>query len=438
MGSEIVLGLHFYQPPREATHPKLNKISTDPENKNWTAIIEKECYEPLAREGILNKVSFDIYQSLYLQLEKINPETALLYKKSMKENGIGEAFIHPILPDLSLEDKSIVISAGVSRFQEITGVNPKIFWPPETAIDTETLEVLSDNGYEGFVCAPEQIIQNNGSKSDNQPTLISLPNGKQLIAYPFDRPISSNLAFKEKPNADIFTQTYIKPSSENTPPNQVIIAWTDAETFGHHFQNGDKFLSYLLDSSLPSIGLYPVSINNLRLDRSKLPTGIIEERSAWSCPHGNLIRWNGSCGCAWDQDSSWKKPFSEAMNFINQEVSDILKNEIGPDYGLLVASSFYEHYAHPETIIDTTKALLAAKISSLIAKTSCATFFSSPEVSGKINILYAYQSLLYLEDAGLGATSSMLKENLFQKLSNIQYPNTGENALNTLEKMLRR
>ncbi|KKS64067.1 MAG: Glycoside hydrolase family 57 [Candidatus Collierbacteria bacterium GW2011_GWF2_42_51] len=89
----------------------------------------------------------------------------------MKENGIGEAFIHPILPDLSLSDKSIVISAGVGRFKDITGVNPKIFWPPETAIDTETLNVLIDNGYEGFVCAPEQIIQANGSASDNQPTI---------------------------------------------------------------------------------------------------------------------------------------------------------------------------------------------------------------------------------------------------------------------------
>ena len=437
MGREIVVGLHFYQPPREATHPTLNKISTDPENKNWTAIIEKQCYEPLALEGILNKVSFDIYQSLLLQLEKINPETASVYQKSMKENGIGEAFIHPILPDLSRTDKSIVISAGVNRFREITGVNPKIFWPPETAIDTETLEVLSDNEYEGFICAPEQINQSDGSNSDNKPTIINLKRGRKIIAYPFDRTISNQLAFDPKKNADSFTESYVKPKNDKTPSNQVIIAWTDAETFGHHFQNGDKFLQYLLDSSLPGIGLYPVSINSLHLDRSKLPTGQIIERSAWSCHHGNLIRWNGSCDCAKNQDTSWKQPFMQAMNFINQEVSGILQKEIGPSYESLVSSSFYENYAHPETVTNPIKALIAAKISSLIAKTSCATFFSSPEVSGKINILYAYQSLLYLMDAGLNEYSSMLKEQFFQKLSNIHYPGNSESALTTLEKMLR-
>jgi len=438
MGKEIVVGLHFYQPPREATHPTLSTISTDPQNKNWTVIIEKQCYEPLAQLGVLKKVSFDIYQSLLLQLEKINPEAAAIYKKTMKENGIGEAFIHPILPDLSLSDKSIVISAGVSRFQEITGVNPKIFWPPETAIDTETLEVLSDNGYEGFVCAPEQINQSDGSGSDNKPTIINLKGGRQLIAYPFDRPISKDLAFKEKQNADSFTHTYIKPRRDENSSKQVLIAWTDAETFGHHSPNGDKFLNYLLDSSLPSIGLYPVSINSLHLDRSKLPTGQITERSAWSCPHGNLIRWNGSCNCDEGQDTSWKKPFIEAMNYINQEVSSILQKEIGPAYGPLVASSFYELYAHPEKVNTSEKALIAAKISSLIAKTSCATFFSNPEVSGKINLLYAYQSLLYLKDAGLVTTSSNTEKILFEKLAAVRYPNGEKTALTTLEKMLAR
>ena len=438
MGREIVVGLHFYQPPREATHPTLSTISTDPQNKNWTAIIEKQCYEPLAHGGILNKVSFDIYQSLLLQLEKINPETAAIYQKTMKENGIGEAFIHPILPDLSLSDKTIVISAGVGRFKDITGVNPKIFWPPETAIDTETLNVLIDNGYEGFVCAPEQIIQANGSASDNQPTIINLEQGRQIIAYPFDRTISRKLAFDEKQNADFFAHSFVKPRNENTPQNQVIIAWTDAETFGHHFQNGDKFLHYLLDSSLPSIGLYPVSINNLQLDISKLPKGMIRERSAWSCPHGNLIRWNGSCDCGWGQDTSWKEPFISAMNYLNNEVSSVLQAEIGRGYESIVSANFYELYAHPEKVNTPEKALIAAKISSLIAKTSCATFFSSPEVSGKINLLYAYQSLLYLKDAGLVATSSNIEKILFEKLAAVRYPNGEKTALTTLKKMLAR
>ncbi len=436
MGREIVIGLHFYQPPREAVHPLLSKISTDPEGKNWTEIIDHQCYEPLAAEGVLEKVTFDIYQSLLIQLEKISPETAAIYKKSMMENGVGESFIHPILPDLSKVDKEIIISAGVNRFKEITGQNPKIFWPPETAIDTETLEVLSENGYEGFVCAPEQIIQQDGGNSDNRPTMIGLPNGKRIVAYPFDRTISSLLAFDPKQNADVFTQNYLRPKRDSIASNQVIIAWTDAETFGHHYKNGDKFLDYFLDSSLPSIGLYPTSINKLNFTDKTFSCGKIRERSAWSCPHGNLIRWSGSCDCGWGEDTSWKQPFSQSMDFLNAEVSKIIQKELGQRYWEFTANKFYENYAHPETVNNPQKALISAKISSLIAKTSCATFFSSPEVSGKINLLYAYQSLLYLKDAGLETVSNDLGKNFFEKLSKIIYPNSEETALTTLQDML--
>jgi hypothetical protein len=435
MGNEIVVGLHFYQPPREASHPSLRQISTDPENKNWTEIIELECYKPLAEEGILNKASFDIYQSLLLQLEKIDPATAKIYQKSMRENGIGEAFIHPILPDLSTQDKQIVISAGSNRFREITGQSPKIFWPPETAIDTETLCVLAENGYEAFICAPEQIVQSDGSSSDNQPTQIALPTGQNIIAIPFDRSISSKLAFDGKTNADRFSDDFIKPKQDQKT-GKTIVAWTDAETFGHHFKNGDKFLDYLLNSSLPSIGLYPVSINRYLDSMPQIKKGKIVERSAWSCSHGDLVRWNNSCDCSWGYDSSWKRPFTESLEKNNQEISEILQRHLGSNYPLKVSSQFYELYAHPERVNSPEKALIAAKISALIARTSCATFFATPNVSGKINLLYAYQSILYLSDSGLTSSANVLKDKLFKDLSKINYPGNQETALSTLLKMI--
>lgn len=436
MGKEIVVGLHFYQPPREATHPSVSHISTDPENKNWTAIIEDQCYKPIALEGLLNKVSFDIYQSLLLQMEKIDAETASIFQKSMKENGVGEAFIHPILPDLSKDDKTIVISAGVKRFKQLTGENPQIFWPPETAIDTETLEVLSENEYKGFICAPEQISQFDGSKSDNKITNITLPSGRSIAALPFDRTVSNRLAFDSKQNADYFVNSYIKPIENKTQQDQAIIAWTDAETFGHHFKNGDKFLQYLLNSSLPNIGLYPVSINKILDNNKVVSNGKIVERSAWSCPHGNLIRWNGSCDCAWGQDTSWKKPFIESMDYLNNEVSRILLDCFGTDYVELVSDYFYNNFSKQDTLDYSINALKSAKIASLVAKTSCATFFSSPEVSGKINLLYAYEAILYLKNAGIINQAEIIENELFKKLDGIKYPGGKHTALTTLKKML--
>ncbi len=428
MSREIVVGLHFYQPPRYAFHPEISSISTDPQQKNWTKIIDNECYRPLAAEGVLRKASFDIYQSLLIPMEKLDPQTAEIYKTAMETNGIGEAFIHPILPDLSDSDKEIVISAGVLRFQEITGYRPRYFWPPETAINTSTLEALARNGYEGFICAPEQILQSDNRSSDNRPTRIDLPSGQK---------ISSKLAFDPKKNADYFTHNFITPRTHNLDNDQIPIAWTDAETFGHHWPQADKFLTYLLDNSLPSVGLYPVSINNLRININNIPRGRIVERSAWSCPHGNLIRWSGQCACGWEGDTRWKEPFYKSMKFLNDSVSEILRNEIGKDYEVLVADNFYRNYSGVNEVASPIDALISAKISSLVARVSCATFFAHPEVSGKINLLYSYQTLMYLGEAGLGKRVLELSTEFYDMLSQIQYPGSMENALNVLDKMLR-
>lgn len=436
MGREIVVGLHFYQPPRRAFHPELSQISTDPQNKDWTSIIGNECYKPLAAEGVLEKASFDIYQTLLIQLEKLDPLTADLYKISMATNGIGEAFIHPILPDLTNEDKNIVVSAGVKRFFDITGTMPKYFWPPETAIDTSTLEVLSANGYQGFICAPEQIYQEDHQSSDNRPTLITLPSGRQIIALPFDRTISSRLAFDPKNNADYFTDTSIKPRANNLGADQTLIAWTDAETFGHHWHLADKFLTYLLDTSLPSVGLYPIPINELEFKRKKMPKGQIVERSAWSCPHGNLIRWGGQCDCGEGKDTSWKQPFYDSMRFLNESITKVVQRELGNNYGQVVSGDFFANYAFPDRVGDPYSSLVSSKISSLVARTSCATFFSHPEVSGKINLLYAYQSLLYLSESGLSKDVLKISTSFYEKLSRVKYPGSDESAFNVLNKML--
>ena len=436
MGREIVVGLHFYQPPRNAFHPDISQISTDPQNKNWTRIIGNECYKPLADEGVLDKASFDIYQTLLVQLEKLDPKSAEIYKRSMELNGIGEAFIHPILPDLSDSDKNIVVSAGVRRFFDITGHRPKYFWPPETAIDTATLEVLSANGYEGFICAPEQIEQADNQSSDNRPTLIKLPGGRNIVALPFDRPISSRLAFDPKKNADYFTHNFITPRTHNLSASQIPIAWTDAETFGHHWPQADKFLTYLLETSLPSVGLYPVAINELVLNHNRMSKGRIVERSAWSCPHGNLVRWCGQCGCGWDGDTRWKKPFYKSMTYLNDAISKVVAKELGSDAEQLIAENFYNNYSKPENVKDPLSRIISAKISSLVARTSCATFFSHPEVSGKINLLYAYQSLLYLSEAGLNKEVLEISTCFYDLLSHVEYPGSGQTALSTLNDML--
>lgn len=435
MSREIVVGLHFYQPPRQATHPDLEKISTDPHQKNWSQIIDGECYRPLSNKDTLKNISFDLYQVLLNQLQDFDPNTAKEYIKALKENGIGDPYIHPILPDLSREDKNIVMAAGKNRFKELTGTNPRYFWPPETAIDTETLEVLHENDYHGFICAPEQVIQPDGKPSDNQPTIIDLGQGKQLIALPFDRPISSRLAFDPKINADFFTEHFIKNRTDNLNQNQFPIAWTDAETFGHHWPKADIFLNYLLNQSLPNKNLTPISINELNLNVNHLPVGKIVERSAWSCSHGNLVRWSGSCDCSWDGDSRWKQPLYQAYDYLNNSVTEIVKVQLGDQYQEEIISNFHHLYQNNKEL-SPKENLIKAKISAMVCKTSCATFFSHPDVSNNINLLYAYQTLLYLSESGLTNETVKISTKFYELLNNVPYPYTQDTALNALNKLL--
>jgi len=438
MGREIGVGLHFYQPPRWAIHPSLSAVTTDPEGKDWTRIIKDECYKPLAKLGILEKATFDIYQSLLLQLNKLDPQLAAYYHHAMKENGIGDSFIHPILPDLSNEDKDVVIQAGVQRFMDITNEHPRYFWPPETAVDTATLERLSYAGYEGFICAPEQIILYNGARADNTPTLIKLPSGRDIIALPFDRSISGPLGNDPKINADDFTRDYFVPSAKKLDKTQLLLAWTDAETFGHHWKHTEWFLKYLLDSSLPSAGLYPVSLKSIPIIKKRLPPGRLVERSAWSCACGNLVRWHGSCSChSRHEDTSWKHPFYKAVGVLDHSVTQVLEKAVGKRYSEVVSGRLYAVNTDPHSVITTDDALVAAKVSSLTARTSCATFFADPEVSGKISLLYAYQALVYLNESGDEKAALEISGQFFNHLSRIRYPNSTRTALTTLDQMLR-
>ncbi len=432
MSKEIVVGLHFYQPYRHAIHPEISATNTDPSGIDWTKRISDECYKPLASQEVVPQINFDLFQSLLQQLREIDPQLEVAYSKNLGEVGIGEPFIHPILPDLSEQDQRLLIRAGRISFYRKTGTHPKYFWPPETAISTTTLEILSEEGYQGFICAPEQIIQKDGSASDNVISQITLPSGRQILAIPFDRPISSRLAFDPKYNADLFTRDYINPRF-NHHRSTPIVVWTDAETFGHHWKGADKFLAYLVSSSLRQHGITPININNLDVTHPKMAK--IVERSSWSCPHGNLIRWQGSCGCT-PGDTEWKAGFYSTFEQLNLQITDVVERELDKLSIDRIPGFFYQATLPDFKPQTPEEALMAAKVSSLIARTSCPTFFEHPITSGKISLLFGYQSLLYLRDTGLTDDADRILTQTFNNLSTVIYPGRLKTALADLLAML--
>ncbi len=416
----VVIGLHCYQPLRFASHPDLAGINMSPDGINWTQRITKESYKPLFRAGADTKFNLDIFASLRAVL----PESLIKkIKEVMKERGVGDTYLHPILPDTSSRNRRILFAAGRNDFEDQCGRRPEWFWPPETALDTPTLVDAVKAGYKGVICAPEQIIRQDGRPADDTPVRLSLGDGDYILAFPFDRPVSGSLAFGQKNNADTFAEEVLArlrqlPDSDQ----QVMLAWTDGETFGHHHPGGVEFLEYLLKNSLPERGMHPISIYQAleRLILDEIPTAKLIERSAWSCPHGNLARWNGECNCGGNGDMSWKGSFMAALRKVNSKIDQILDSELS-DWEETLAEKF-RHYLQGEFLEGKSTPqdyLLMAKASSLTGLTSCGTFFSEVHVSGNLNILFALQACLCLQSAGLTNQARVIQSEFYRSLEQI-------------------
>lgn len=424
----FVSGLHLYQPPRSASHDDLRSIPTDPVGIDWTEVITRECYNPLILNDILELASYDAYRTLRHDLDRINPAITKELKESLASHGIGDSFIHVILPHLDRRDKDLIVSAGKNQFENETGATPKWFWAPESALDNDTLESLVAAGYEGVLCAPHQVRRFDKRSSENQPTVVVLPSGKRIVLLAFDSPVSRSFAFNDKSNADVFYYQQIAGAFSRVPPHGALTMMTDGETFGHHAKGGDQFLRYLLQETMPREGIGVMSINELQphwQDRGydsqkREPEGKLVENTAWSCMCGDLRRWKGGCHCT--GGGEWKAPYYQLLADFNLIVRKITDQCLG-DHDQELSQRFEEALYNPG--LDSSNpnlSLLSARASALAARTSCATFFGDPHTSGRINILYATQALRHLEDAGLRNQPERLRMMLHERLANIPDP----------------
>lgn len=452
MSTEVVIGLHLFQPPREATHPKLTHVKTDPFGQDWTAIITDQCYKPLAELGILGRVSFDIYGILRDRLRYLDPNTAAKVTQYLSSNGVGDPYLHALLPDLSDTDKRILIASGQRKTAQ-HDFQPKWFWAAEAALDARTLEILSEYGYQGVICAPEQLqteYNPYNPMDHNLPTKIKLKNGAQIIALPFDRPLSGQLAFGNRTNADYFATYHFNNALRRRnfnadfagiPRDQTpIVTWVDGETFGHHDRGGHLFLDYLTGVSLPEQQFNVIPINQIDTKSIAAVNGKLNDRTSWSCPHGDLIRWHGSCNCG-SGNLQWKSEFYRAHHLVNGFLSQLLASELDTNYSQQVIDNF-------ESALDTRDAptspllmLIAAKISALQAVNSCGTFFDDPGTSGLINVLFAVQAIHCLRDAGLHKKALRLERVYTQAMHRVTYVGpdyirTGNDIINDVKKQI--
>ena len=361
LARSICIHGHFYQPPRE--NPWLEEIEIQESAApwhDWNERITAECYGPngaariLAPDGwirsIVNnysRISHNFGPTLLSWLEKKHPG---LYEKILRADregaarysghgpAIAQAYNHIILPLASRRDKITQVLWGVEDFRSRYGRDPEGMWLPETAADTDTLEVLADCGIRFTILAPRQgsAVREAGSEwtdvrgegiDTTRPYSCSLPSGKSIALFFYCGPLAQQVAFGEAlKNGGAFASMLMGSFPDSSSRDALVSVATDGETFGHHHKYGDMALAYCLDDIEKSPD-FELTIYGEYLEKHPPRHEVsIVEKSSWSCSHG-VERWRSDCGCSarslpgWNQ--GWKKPLREALDSLRDTLSPL-------------------------------------------------------------------------------------------------------------------
>lgn len=337
---------HFYQPPRVDPFTGLipEEYGASPYH-NWTEKIFHECYQPNAIAGNFHKISFNIGATLFEWLDQYHPEIvqeiveqeSKVYQKIGVSNAMAQPYFHCIMPLASARDKTTMVLWGMRDYEIHFGHRPQGMWLPETAADLASLETMADHDITFTILAPWQA--KDASLDTTQPWNVSLPNGKNIVVFFYNAFLSGEISFNPKAteNADGFVKDWLVPTSQSlaSSENQIILAASDGELYGHHQPYREKFLSYLLDGAVENQGIqreFPALwLRNFPVD------GFAEiiENTSWSCHHG-IERWKDVCGDA--PTAKWKKPLREFLNKLADAIDQIyesrLKNQIHDPWAL--------------------------------------------------------------------------------------------------------
>ena len=175
----ICIHAHFYQPPRE--NPWLEDIEIQDSAypyHDWNKRITAECYAPnsasrnLDAEGRItdivsnySRISFNFGPTLLSWMEKYAPETYQAILDSDRQsiawrsghgNALAQVYNHVIMPLANTRDKRTQIIWGIKDFEYRFKRFPEGMWLAETAVNIETLELLSEMGIKFTILAPHQ------------------------------------------------------------------------------------------------------------------------------------------------------------------------------------------------------------------------------------------------------------------------------------------
>jgi alpha-amylase/alpha-mannosidase (GH57 family) len=358
---------HFYQPPRENAWLEVIELqdSAHPYH-DWNERITAECYEPNATSRILNedgviknivnnysRISFNFGPTLLSWMELYASETYEAILEADKHSisnfdghgsAVAQVYNHIIMPLATRRDKETQVLWGIRDFEFRFKRKPEGMWLAETAVDTETLEILAEHKIKFTILAPRQAKAvrkigdedwtevNDRSVNTTKAYRCTLPSGNSIVVFFYEGDISQAIAFNGLLNdGKRFADRLLNTIDKNDKGPQLVHVATDGETYGHHHKHGEMALAFCLDyiekegrAKLTNYGQF------LELCPPQDEAQIIEN-SSWSCVHG-VERWRENCGCntgkpGWHQ--LWRKPLRDSLDWLRENVEVIFEREAG-------------------------------------------------------------------------------------------------------------
>lgn len=357
MSRFVVIHGHFYQPPRE--NPWIERIELEESAwpaHDWNERVTQECYAPntharaLDAEGrivdIVNnyaRISFNVGPTLLAYLERAAPRAYRAIVRADREGAerfsghggaMAQVYNHMILPLANRRDKVTQVRWGIADFVKRFGRQPEGMWLAETAVDTESLEVLAEHDIRFTVLAPHQCARVrspggawedvSGQRVDpRRPYLARLPSGRSIALFFYDGPVARGVAFEGLLNdGERFAQRLLGAFDGGRQEPQLVHIATDGESYGHHHRYGEMALTAALARIEREPGVRVSTYGEVLALHPPSWEAEIAERTSWSCAHG-VERWRSDCGCnaGGGNGQAWRAPLRESLDWLRDELA---------------------------------------------------------------------------------------------------------------------
>jgi len=251
------------------------------------------------------------------------------------------------MPLANQRDKVTQIRWGIADYESHYGSVPEGMWLSETAVDSETLELLAQHGIKFTILAPSQCkrvrpIKQDATETDpawttplgnsvdtTRPYLMRFESGVAITIFFYDGPTSRAIAFEGLLNSGEAFAARLKAGFKDGLQPQLESVATDGESYGHHHRHGEMALAYAVKLIEQDKA---VKLTNYASFLAQFPPEWeceIVENTSWSCAHG-VERWRSDCGCNGGKpgyNQKWRAPLRKALDELRDAITPLTEEE---------------------------------------------------------------------------------------------------------------